>query len=169
MDNVAVQIYEPGQLEKVALLEDWREIFKSAQPALDKSRLRKKWTSNQSQAAVGDHSADDESLGDDEREDDNEDNEQDDEMSDVVSLDQMDSNTTPELGQSPKEACGIAVEIPVKRGRKRKAEAPAKDAKDAKASKPEPVKSRSKRVALDKSDEDRGASGPVRRSTRQKK
>lgn len=169
--DVSVQIYEPGQLDKVAFLQDWREIFKSAQPALDKSRLRKR--------RVPEPQASDMSSGDDEiLNDADEEYSDDDPMSDVESLDQdgsMDpgegSNTTPEPGQSPKEAPRIAVEIPVKRGRKRKAEAqaptPVKETKSN--SNDVSTRSRSKRVALDKSEEEASSSGPVRRSARQKK
>ncbi|KAJ5709179.1 hypothetical protein N7493_010513 [Penicillium malachiteum] len=168
--DVSVQIYEPGQLEKVAFLEDWREIFKSAQPTLDKSRLRKKRAREPSQSSLSGRSvaeakAEVESLGDDERE------ESSDEMSDILSWDQTNesvdagegSNTTPEPGQSPKERPSIAVEIPVKRGRKRKAEVPVKESQKKTGTNPR----RSKRVALDKNAED--TSAPVRRSTRQKK
>ncbi|KAJ5100452.1 hypothetical protein N7456_006504 [Penicillium angulare] len=184
----AVQIYEPGQSDKVALLEDWREIFKSAQPALDKSRLRKRHlpisvTGSVSGISGIEDEDGDEELGDDEG--DGEEGEGDgdgdssDAMSDVLSFDQTNesldagdvSNTTPELGQSPKDP-GFAVEIPVKRGRKRKAETPVKKNTKTKASKPsvEGTRSRSKRVALDTSkSDDGGSTGPVRRSTRQKK
>ncbi|KAJ5263489.1 hypothetical protein N7478_011094 [Penicillium angulare] len=183
----AVQIYEPGQSDKVALLEDWREIFKSAQPALDKSRLRKRHAPVSLSGSVSGISGvqdgdGDEELGDDEGEEEGyEEGEGDssDAMSDVLSLDQTNgsvdagdvSNTTPELGQSPKDP-GFAVEIPVKRGRKRKAETPVKKNTKAKASKPsvEEMRSHSKRVArnISKSD-DGGSTGPVRRSARQKK
>ncbi|KAJ5785828.1 uncharacterized protein N7503_011040 [Penicillium pulvis] len=169
--DVSVQIYEPGQLDKVAFLQDWREIFKSAQPALDKSRLRKR--------RVPEPQASDMSSGDDEiLNDADEEYSDDDPMSDVESVDQdgsMDpgegSNTTPEPGQSPKEAPRIAVEIPVKRGRKRKAEAQAPTPVEETKSNSNDVstRSRSKRVALDKSEEEASSSGPVRRSARQKK
>ncbi|KAJ5948783.1 hypothetical protein N7454_002090 [Penicillium verhagenii] len=190
--DVSVQIYEPGQLDKVAFLQDWREIFKSAQPALDKSRLRKRRRPEPQAEDVssgveeeedhGDydeeilHDADEEDGGSEEGEEEEE--EEEDPMSDVESsapngsVDAGEaSNTTPEPGQSPKEAPQISVEIPVKRGRKRKAEAqnptPVKETKNKPSD--NSTRSRSKRVALDKSEDDAGSSGPVRRSARQRK
>ncbi|KAJ5649938.1 uncharacterized protein N7484_003661 [Penicillium longicatenatum] len=166
--DVSVQIYEPGQLDKVAFLQDWREVFKSAQPALDKSRLRKR---RAPEPQASDTSGDDEILNDADEEYSDEDP-----MSDVESLDQdgsvelgEGSNTTPEPGQSPKENPRIAVEIPVKRGRKRKAEAPTPVKETKSNPNDNSTRSRSKRVALDKSEEEASSSGPVRRSARQKK
>ncbi|KAJ5759979.1 hypothetical protein N7520_007135 [Penicillium odoratum] len=176
--DVSVQIYEPGQLDKVAFLQDWREIFKSAQPALDKSRLRKRRVPEPRSLDV---SEDDEILNDADQEDsegeDEDEDEDEDAMSDVDSTDQSGSldageasNTTPEPGQSPKVVTSpkITVEIPVKRGRKRKAEAQAPvPVKEIKCNLSDnSTKSRSKRLALS---EEEVSSGPVRRSTRQKK
>lgn len=165
--DVAVQIYEPGAGEQVALLKNWREIFKYAQPALDKSRLRKRKAED---VCEPDHIlADDEFPCEDDRDDSS------DEMSDIVSMDNTTengdagdaSNTTPELPQSPKRESNLAVVIPAKRGRKRKAEVPPETHKKAGETAP-----RAKRVASSKKDVDGGtrtSSGPVRRSTRQKK
>ncbi|KAJ5647456.1 hypothetical protein N7490_003828 [Penicillium lividum] len=172
--DVSVQIYEPGQLDKVAFLQDWREIFKSAQPALDKSRLRKRRVPEPRSLAV---SEDDEILNDADQEDSEDEDEGEDAMSDVESTDQSGSldageasNTTPEPGQSPKVVTTptITVEIPMKQGRKRKAEAQAPvPVKEIKCNLSDnSTKSRSKRLALS---EEEVSSGPVRRSTRQKK
>jgi hypothetical protein len=165
--DIAVQIYEPGAGEQVALLKNWREIFKSVQPALDKSRLRKRKAQEVPEP--------DPALADDELpcEDDQDDSS--DEMSDIVSLDNTTengdagdaSNTTPELPQSPKRESNLAVVIPAKRGRKRKAEVPPETNKKAGENAP-----RAKRVASAKREVNGGtsaSSGPVRRSTRQKK
>jgi hypothetical protein len=163
--DLAVQIYEPGAGEQVALLKNWREIFKSAQPALDKSRLRKKKAQEMREP--------DSALADDEFPCEAED-ESSDTMSDIVSLNTTTesgdpgnaSNTTPELVPSPKRESNLAVVVPVKRGRKRKAEVPPETNK-----KPGETMPRAKRVASKKRDDDgtSASSGPVRRSTRQKK
>ncbi|KAJ5099410.1 hypothetical protein N7532_006411 [Penicillium argentinense] len=174
--------YEPGTGDKVALLKNWREIFKSAQPTLDKSRLRKR----KMEDPVDDLSfADDESGGDDDIDYDNKENDHDqvdssEVMSDVASFNNTSqdgdagevSNTTPEFTQSPKEA-PTSAPAPAKRGRKRKAEAPAdelnKDNPGANS-----TRSRQKRVESRKggsggSAEPGATTAPVRRSTRQKK
>ena len=168
--DIAVEIYEPGAGDKVAFLENWREIFKSAQPALDKSRLRKRRI-HEPQVSV---SEDEIPCDDDPRQDSS------DRMSDVSSSGQMTesvdagdaSNTTPEPSQSPKQTSELSVVIPVKRGRKRKAEVPVKES-DKNTVLSNSTRSRSKRVALEKTQEDIGRSGasagPVRRSARQKK
>lgn len=36
-----VTLYEPGDGEKVALLKNWREVFRNSHPAIDRLRLRK--------------------------------------------------------------------------------------------------------------------------------
>ncbi|KAJ5908182.1 hypothetical protein N7495_000864 [Penicillium taxi] len=165
--DVSVQIYEPGNGAKVALLENWREIFKSVQPSLDKSRLRKKPT-RESVPSV-----EDEILCDDEQSLDSSD-----EMSDVVSVDHTTasgdiSNTTPEAAQSPepepKLTLNSIVTTPVKRGRKRKADIPVTELD--KENSGGTARARPKRVAQEnKSGGTSSAStGPVRRSTRQKK
>ena len=164
--DIAVQIYEPGACEQVALLKNWREIFKSAQPALDKSRLRKRKAEEMHEP--------DPALADDEFpcEDDDDSS---DVMSDIVSLDNITengdagdaSNTTPELPQSPKSEPNLSVVIPVKAGRKRKAEAEFPPETNKKQGETTP---RAKRVASKRDDGRTSASsGPVRRSTRQKK
>lgn len=176
--DVAVQIYEPGHGDKVALLENWREIFKSVQPAVNKSRLRKRKamvdrevTAREVPLAEDEFPCD----GDDRR------LESSDQSSDV-DVDHMDesgdagdaSNTTPELGQSPKDAPSPMVLVPVKRGRKRKAEIPPEEVnKDNPGGRRGGVtKTRTRRVASEKPDGDvRNASAPsapMRRSARQK-
>lgn len=173
--DVAI-LYEPDTGEKVALLENWREVFKSSQPALDKSRLKNR---NVVESKPVDLSlADDEMLaGDGTDEPDSED-----EMSDVISSDTSAvdagdaSNTTPDPDpdsfRSMKLSSPPKVVIPLKRGRKRKAVAQ-KDDTDEDTTSPRP-----KRVALPKGGGDkattrgratkRGAAPPVRRSARQK-
>ncbi|OQD73498.1 hypothetical protein PENDEC_c015G03975 [Penicillium decumbens] len=161
----AIQIYEPGAGEQVALLKNWREIFKSAQPALDKSRLRKR--------RVEETREPDPAIVDDEFPCENDQDDSSDQMSGIVSLDTTSgsgdagdaSNTTPELPQSPKRHPNVAVVIPVKRGHKRKASVPPESNK-----KPGETTPPAKRVASKK----RGSNGrmnasspPVRRSTRQ--
>ncbi|KAJ6107860.1 hypothetical protein N7523_009183 [Penicillium sp. IBT 18751x] len=165
--DVAIQIYEPGAGEQVALLKNWREVFKHAQPALDKSRLRKRKAEG-----VCDPDpvlADDEFPCDDDRDDSS------DQMSDIVSMDNTTengdagdaSNTTPEPPQPLKRESNLAVVIPAKRGRKRKAEVlPETTEKSVETTPP------AKRIASKKREVDSGtkaSSGPVRRSTRQKK
>ncbi|KAJ5794955.1 hypothetical protein N7457_001554 [Penicillium paradoxum] len=168
--DVAI-LYEPDTGDKVALLENWREVFKSAQPALDKSRLKKRRVeeSRIADSALVDNdisagdSADDESEGSDE-------------MSDVPSLDTSGvdtgdiSNTKthpkPEIVRSLRLASPPQVVIPLKRGLKRKTTV-RQDEPDEDAAPP-----RSKKVETRKG----GVRGtkqpsapPVRRSTRQKK
>jgi hypothetical protein len=164
--DLAVQIYEPGNGEKVAFLENWREIFKSAQPALDKSRLRKRQASHTPPEEEPEF-ADDEFPCDDDY-DDEEDSS--DEMSDILSTDNKDdagdaSNTTPELGQSPQDVPMLVDSAPAKRGRKRKAEVPPEEPnKDNPGG--EETRTRTKRVASARSD---ASTGPIRRSARQMK
>lgn len=176
--DVAVQIYQPGDGEKVALLENWREIFKSTQPSLNKSRLRERKARglrelHSSEVDVFD--ADDE-VQEDGRHDSS------DEMSDILSTDQVesagaenDSNTTPEPSQSPNGVnTAKRASSPAKRGRKRKADVTSPDPKKSNSnSAGNSMRSRSKRVALESGPEDSGrsgaSSGPVRRSTRQSK
>lgn len=170
--DVAVQTYEPGRGDKVALLENWREVFKSSQPALDKSRLRIRRVRD-SRRSDAKHPDDVLSQSDDSRKLDT------DQMSDVLALESLRerdldtanaSNTTPELGQSPDDVSKPAG--PAKRGRKRKAEAPAEDAKTNGPGE-ESGRLRSKRVASRKGDGKAAAShassGPVRRSARSRK
>jgi hypothetical protein len=162
-------LYEPHTGEKVALLENWREVFKSSQPALDKSKLKRRRV--ESRPETDNETADDESS------------------SGGMSDDSFDaagdtgdaSNTTPDpepdfrgmkLGSPPKVVIPVTPVAPVtpvttaKRGRKRKAvaqeEAPGED-----------LKPRAKRVESrkggEKADESGDSSAPVRRSARQKK
>lgn len=177
--DVAIQIYEPGHGEKVALLENWREVFKSAQPALDKSRLRKRKPRGMS---LEDASfADDEfSRGIDERElevVEEQQHDSSDRMSDITENGDAGnaSNTTPEPVQSPKPAPQPMVVVPIKRGRKRKAEVPPdevdKDNPGGETAKPKrgrPKKGEGKASTISSSAKS-ASSGPVRRSPRQKK
>ncbi|OOQ91261.1 hypothetical protein PEBR_01611 [Penicillium brasilianum] len=177
--DLAVQIYEPGNGEKVALLENWRDIFKSVQPALDKSRLRKRRAVDT--PSVEPEFADDEfPCDDDEEEEDSSD-----EMSDILSTDNMAdkddagdaSNTTPEeLGQSPQEVPMPVDSASEKRGRKRKAEAPPEEPNKDNPGGDNATRVRTKRMAseasakgAEKTARSATSSGPVRRSARQKK
>ncbi|CAL5872117.1 uncharacterized protein PFLUO_LOCUS6374 [Penicillium psychrofluorescens] len=191
--DVAVQIYEPGYGDKVALLENWREVFKSAQPGLDKSRLRKKRAREESLrpslatavAAVEPMETDavdiTTPLAGSEAPHQLDSSDQ---ISDVLSLETLRSkdgdageasNTTPEQVLSPNNAPKPAALAPAKRGRKRKAETsvPEHASKDGPAG--DSVKPRGKRVASRKVSGGSGqagasqAAGSVRRSTRQKK
>lgn len=171
--DLAVQIYQPGNGDKVALLENWREIFKSAQPALDKSRLRERRVRHAPPVEPG--FADDEFPCDDDEEDSS------DEMSDGPSIDNMTekddagdaSNTTPELEPSPKEVPTSVDLAPAKRGRKRKAEVPPPEEPSKDNPGGDVTRPRTKRVASAKgvgkvAGPDK-VSEPVRRSARQKK
>ncbi|KAJ5958446.1 uncharacterized protein N7479_005596 [Penicillium vulpinum] len=171
--DVAV-LYEPDTGEKVALLENWREVFKFAQPALDRSRLKRR---PMVESKPVDPSANDEIFAGDGTDDELDSS---DEMSDVISsntssVDAGDagdaSNTTPDPDpdsfRSLKLDSPPQVVIPLKRGQKRKTVAQKDDA-DEHTTPPRP-----KRVAL----RNGGGEGPttraktplVRRSTRQKK
>ncbi|KAJ5665531.1 uncharacterized protein N7477_007979 [Penicillium maclennaniae] len=165
--DVAIQIYEPGAGEQVALLKNWREVFKYAQPALDKSRLRKR----KAESVCGPEPV----LADDEFPCDNDRDDSSNQMSDIVSMDHTTengdagdaSNTTPEPPQPLKRESNLAVVIPAKKGRKRKAEVLPETTEKSVETTP-----RAKRIASKKRDVDSGtkaSSGPVRRSTRQKK
>lgn len=171
--DVAVQIYEPGTGDEVALLKNWREIFKSAQPALDKSRLRKRRAMDTS--LMEPEFADDEFPCDDDEEEDSYDG-----MSDILSTDNTPgkddtgdaSNTTPEPGQSLRDDQNQVDSAPEKRGRKRKADVPPEEPnKDNPGG--DTTRARAKRVASTKGAEKAArsgtSSGPVRRSARQKK
>lgn len=170
-EEYAVQIYEPGNGAKVALLENWREIFKSAQPALDKSRLRKRQareTLPSDASLAGDEIPCDEDPPHDSS----------DQMSDVQSETMENGHTEkapeiiPETVKPPRRATNLIVEVPVKRGQKRKAEAPMQESKPAKTN-ADSTRARTKRVASTKGDSNGGtsaaSSGRVRRSTRSKK
>lgn len=178
--DVAV-LFEPIG-NKVALLKDWREVFKSAQPALDKSRLRKRKARDQEEAAEDAEADIEKSFADDEFPCEGDGDQVDSSMSDVASMDNMSetgdageaSNTTPEITQSPKEVpAEVPTSTPAKRGRKRKAEVPADEAAKDNPGTDSPRTIRSKRVATKKGDGEGSISGastaPPRRSTRQKK
>ncbi|KAJ5562721.1 hypothetical protein N7461_001482 [Penicillium sp. DV-2018c] len=170
--NLDVSIlYEPDTGDKVALLQNWREIFKSAQPALDKSRLKRRHVEeslNEDELSLGD---DNMSVGDSNDEPDSSD-----EMSDVPSLctsggDAGDaSNTTPDAEpdsiRSSRLASPPKVVIPALRGKKRKAVVQ-QDEPDEDTAPP-----RSKRVESRKgvgNAAKKPVASPVRRSPRQKK
>jgi hypothetical protein len=189
--DVTVQIYEPGYGDKVALLENWREVFKSAQPGLDKSRLRKKRAREESRrpslATAAEPMATDavDTMAPAAGSEAPHQLDSSDQMSDVLSLETPRSkdgdagdasNTTPEQVLSPDDAPKPAALAPAKRGRKRKAETsvPEDASKDGPAG--DSVKPRAKRVASRKvsgggsgQDVASQAAGSVRRSTRQKK
>lgn len=169
--DIAIQIYEPGHGGKVALLENWREIFKSVQPALDKSRLRKRKAMVEIPVEEVSFAEEFPCDGDDRFD-------SSDQSSDVDHMDESGdvgdaSNTTPELGQSPKTGPSPMVVVPVKRGRKRKAEAPPEELdKDNPGRRGGVTKTRARCVASEKREGANAAStssAPVRRSTRQKK
>ncbi|KAF7712317.1 Uncharacterized protein PECH_003604 [Penicillium ucsense] len=171
--NVMVQIYEPGSGERVALLDNWREIFKSAQPALDKSRLRDR----RAKAAVPAETdfADDELLCEGDEEMDSSDA-----MSDASSVNNLleiedagdASNTTPEVVESP-EPTGPKPSSPLKRGRKRKADVPPVEGLDKDDAGGGLSHTRAKRSAAAREAPARASpetsSAPVRRSARHKK
>jgi hypothetical protein len=166
--DVAI-LYEPDTGEKVALLENWREIFKSAQPALDKSRLRRR---PMEESMIADGLDADNEMFDEEDEPDSEDEMSDGSFDEGSGVDTGDAwNTTPNQEAEPPRARElkyasppqVVITVPAKRGRKRKAvaqkEEPGEDA--------EP---RPKRVESRKGGGSRGSSSaPVRRSARQKK
>ncbi|KAJ5804161.1 uncharacterized protein N7518_000464 [Penicillium psychrosexuale] len=168
--DVAI-LYEPDTGEKVALLENWREVFKFSQPALDRSRLKRRHVVESK--PVDSSLADDESDGADD-ESDSEDEMSDDVSSNASGVDDGDagdaSNTTsdpdPDSFRSLKLSSPPKVVIPLKRGWKRKAVAQKDDTDDESALPPQ------KRVEVRKGGDDRatkrGATPPVRRSTRQK-
>lgn len=180
--DVAI-FYEPIG-DKVALLKDWREIFKSAQPALNKSRLRKRKII-EDEGEEDENAAAEVSFADDEFPCDDDDDaerrlDSSDQMSDIISMDNSmtdtvdagdASNTTPELGQSPKPM-PVPTSTPAKRGRKRKAEVVADEVGKGNSG-TDSVRNRSKRVAGKKGDGEANVSSatsaPTRRSTRQKK
>ncbi|KAJ5573930.1 uncharacterized protein N7459_008357 [Penicillium hispanicum] len=172
--DLAVEIYEPGNGEKLAFLANWREIFKSAQPALDKSRLRQPRVAR---TIVEDPSlADDDTFADDESGHDEDDQlDSSDEMANVLSSHLVKSrhggdgsNATLELSQSPMDT-PEEDSIPAGRGRKRKAEVPAMETNQNNTG-GSSKRALSKRVALDSGNGDRTKFGgsPVRRSARQK-
>ncbi|CAG8899786.1 unnamed protein product [Penicillium egyptiacum] len=174
-DQDVATLYEPDTGEKVALLENWREVFKSSQPALDRSRLKRR---NVVESKTVDPSlADDEVFAGDGADDQTDSSN---EMSNVNSPDNSGvgagdtgdaSNTTPDPDpdsfRSLKLSSPPKVVIPLKKGSKRKVVSQ-KDDTDEDTAPPRP-----KRVALRKDGghepTKRGAAPPVRRSARQKK
>ncbi|KAJ5443253.1 hypothetical protein N7445_004366 [Penicillium cf. griseofulvum] len=172
--DVAI-LYEPDTGEKVALLENWREVFKFAQPALDRSRLKRRHVVESK--PVDPSLADDEMFAGDGTDDDPDSS---DEMSDVISSDTSGvdagdtgdaSNTTPDPDpdsfRSLKLASPPKVVIPLKRGWKRKS-VDQKDDTDGDTVSPPPKKIQVRKGGADKATK-RGAAPPVRRSARQKK
>jgi hypothetical protein len=189
--DVAI-LYEPQTGEQVALLKNWREEFKHSQPALDKSRLKRR-RAKEAQAA------DDASLDESQSEADNEMETEDleggggggdedgefdssDEMDDYASrdgssLDTADaSNTTPDLdsSHSMRLPSPPKVVIPVKRGRKRKAamqngDGPGEDVAPPKAKRVESWKGGSNSAKAEAKGRGDSTAAPVRRSARQKK
>ncbi|KAJ5317482.1 hypothetical protein PENANT_c036G07616 [Penicillium antarcticum] len=181
--DVAI-LYEPHTGEQVALLKNWREEFKHSQPALDKSRLKRRRAEEAQAVDDASMSEADNEMEPEEMDGEDEDDELDssDEMNDSVSrdgssLDTGDaSNTTPDVesSHSVKLPSPPKVVIPVKRGWKRKAAAQ----KDDGPGDGEDAAPRAKRVESRKGGSDTvkpavkggGSTGPpVRRSARQKK
>ncbi|KAJ5165238.1 uncharacterized protein N7500_007068 [Penicillium coprophilum] len=177
--DVAI-LYEPDTGEKVALLENWREVFKHSQPALDRSRLKRR---NLIESKPVDPSLADDGMFADDGTDDELDSS--DEMSDVASSDTSGvdagdagdaSNTTPDPDpdsfRSLKLSSPPKVVIPLKRGRKRKA-VEQKDDTDEDTAPPRPKRLELRKAGARKAGGDkatkRDAAPPVRRSARQKK
>jgi hypothetical protein len=168
--DVAI-LYEPDTGEKVALLENWREIFKFSQPALDKSRLRRRHVEESKHVDVLE--------ADNEMSDEDDELDSSDEMSDGGSLadasgsgvDAGDaSNTTPDPDPEPPRQWKLAsppqvvIHVPANRSRKRKAVAQEEEPGE------DTAPPRSKKVESRKGGGARGNSdAPVRRSARQKK
>ncbi|CAG8014614.1 unnamed protein product [Penicillium salamii] len=183
-------LYEPETGEKVALLANWREVFKSAQPALDKSKLKRRHVEARLDEADNEMSEDEESGEDFDDEEPDTSDEMSDAESQLSAVDTGDaSNTTPDPepdARVPKLASPPKVVIPVismasetpatqspvdpvvptkgaKRGRKRKA-VQQEEAVE------EDAKPRAKRIESRKGGGERTDSpAPVRRSGRQKK
>jgi hypothetical protein len=169
--NLDVSIlYEPDTGDKVALLENWREIFKFAHPALDKSRLKRRPVEESMTVDSLSLEDNDVYVGDSNDEPDSSD-----EMSDVPSLctsgvDAGDaSNTTPDAEPDSVRSSRLAtppkVVIPLTRGRKRKAVVQRDEPEDTAPPQSKRVESR-KGVG---NPAKKPAAPTVRRSTRQKK
>ncbi|KAJ5319052.1 hypothetical protein MYU51_013991 [Penicillium brevicompactum] len=187
-EDVAI-LYEPDSGEKVALLANWREVFKSSQPALDKSKLKRRRAESES---IPDEEADNEMS-------DYEESVVSEEMSDGDSLASAEdtgdaSNTTPDpepdarvykLASPPKVVIPMISMVsadteksPAKSPAKTPVKTPVKGAKRGRKRKAavqeetpwENSEPRSKRVESRKGGGERAdSSAPVRRSARQKK
>ncbi|KAJ6072342.1 hypothetical protein N7467_010427 [Penicillium canescens] len=176
--DVAI-LYEPHTGEQVALLKNWREEFKHAQPALDKSRLKRRRVEESLAADDASLSEADNEMEPEELEGEGDEPDSSDEMDDSASRDESSldtgdaSNTTPDTDcvHSMKLPSPPKVVIPVKRGRKRKA-APQQDVPSEDTAPPRAKKVESRKGGSDtaKAKGRGGSTGPpVRRSARQKK
>lgn len=154
--DVAI-LYEPDTGDKVSLLENWREVFKLSQPALDKSKLARR------RLDVKPDEADNELLADHQPDSSNDSSDGDSLDTSAVDTGNA-SNTTPdpETDANPEKTMpSPRVVIPVMRGRKRKAVA-------QEAAPEEDAKPRPKRLESRKGGERSVSAAPVRRSARQK-
>ncbi|PYH98701.1 hypothetical protein BO71DRAFT_437975 [Aspergillus ellipticus CBS 707.79] len=184
-DEVKIALHEPGEGEKVALLKNWREVFRNSHPAIGRIRVRVGGGSGRREDGEGDVDVDVEEEGGKEREEEV-DGEYDSGVGGVevedaavkvegngLEVEEKDEEVNgvevhaaePIQAQTSTKSKPSGVEKPAAtRGRKRKA--------DAEEPAPEPP-TRSKRVATQKVGETKepqpAASGPVRRSTRNKK
>jgi hypothetical protein len=162
-------------------LKNWREEFKHSQPALDKSRLKRRRVEESQVADDASLSEADNEMEPEEVEDKDDELDSSDDMDDSASrdgssLDTGDaSNTTPDPDSvhSMKLPSPPKVVIPVKRGRKRKA-ASQKDVPDEDEAPPRAKRVESRKgVSGATKSEAKGRGGstglPVRRSARQKK
>jgi hypothetical protein len=160
-------------------LKNWREEFKHAQPALDKSRLKRRRVEESLAADDASLSEADNEMEPEEPEGEGDEPDSSDEMDDSASRDESSldtgdaSNTTPDTDcvHSMKLPSPPKVVIPVKRGRKRKA-APQQDIPSEDMAPPRAKKVESRKGGSDtaKAKGRGGSTGPpVRRSARQKK
>ncbi|GKZ22988.1 hypothetical protein AbraIFM66951_001218 [Aspergillus brasiliensis] len=53
-DDVKIALHEPGEGEKVALLKNWREVFRNSNPAIGRTRVRKEAVGRRGIGAPGD-------------------------------------------------------------------------------------------------------------------
>ncbi|OOF94728.1 hypothetical protein ASPCADRAFT_131332 [Aspergillus carbonarius ITEM 5010] len=203
-DEVKIALHEPGEGEKVALLKNWREVFRNSHPAIGRVRVRKdgkEWMGGAGVVAAEDlYGEEDEDEADADVEDGDglgDEFEVEDGVEVEVTSGQsngvvVEALTDSEMVEREKEAevngahlgtvepadsLGVKnskpngvtaiADKPATRGRKRKAEEEADPVPELTS------RTRSKRIATQKVGETKEAhsapSGPVRRSTRNKK
>ncbi|PYI01350.1 hypothetical protein BO78DRAFT_401372 [Aspergillus sclerotiicarbonarius CBS 121057] len=193
-DEVKIALHEPGEGEKVALLKNWREVFRNSHPAIGRVRVRK--DGREWMGGAGVVEAEDLYGDGDEADADVEDGDEDGveveatngqsngvvvEVSAVSEMAEQEEDAevngdhpdaaepadSLEVKKSKPNGVAAAANKPATRGRKRKAEEETDPV-------PEPTsRPRSKRIATQKVGETKethsAPSGPVRRSTRNKK
>ncbi|GCB17445.1 hypothetical protein AAWM_00330 [Aspergillus awamori] len=196
-DDLKIALHEPGEGEKVALLKNWREVFRNSNPAIGRARVRKETVGRR---GIGSPEVVDLYGAEDVEADDGEDADVEDgvevEMSngqdngalndvpaaggdtDMVETENTEGTQDLPDGIKPSDSLevpkskpnGVAAasaDKPATRGRKRKAEEESEPVPEATS------KTRSKRVATQKVGEAKvsnpAPSGPVRRSARNKK